>query len=631
MAKQDLVVKLLLDSGAFGNDLRQAERKAKEFGDKIKSAGSSAGAFGKEIGLSAGALGKFGGMLAGGSAVIAGVSAFKSIMESTSGTATKFQSTIAGFQGVLDTFQTSLATFDFSNFSDGLLTVFNNAKKAKQAIADMNFGDISYKYLSGGYKADLKKYKSEYTSIETTEERKEEITTLADDTIKEWENSLKKQKTNIINAFRAKMKYKDDDLDIGVVSESLAEQWMKEAAGVMLDPEAKKEWMNRVKNINKKINKYERQSDWNDFKANLADGINGDAKADYDKASQAAAAEKKKLVEKYQKDLFINEILEMNEKELTEAIRQLDELNRLTEEYYSTKDEIRNSLKPTTITTTKTTKTTGGGAQEAKVALGSITDLQQKITNAQRDANNAIVGTDAWFQAQQNIETYTKQLNDALLLQNQLLHPIEKLPELPDIKAPALTAPDKGLALPKGDEDAIKNITEDYEGLNIALSSSISLLYGLGDAFSASESQAGKAMGSIVQVMAATTSGIMNFIQIKQAAAAASGTASAAGLPFPYNLAAIATIMTTVLSVFANIKSMTSGKFAEGGIVGGTSYSGDKLFAMVNSGEMILNKRQQGNLANMIGGGSNQVEFHISGDSLVGVLNNKRNKTNLTR
>ena len=131
--------------------------------------------------------------------------------------------------------------------------------------------------------------------------------------------------------------------------------------------------------------------------------------------------------------------------------------------------------------------------------------------------------------------------------------------------------------------------------------------------------------------MAATTSGIMNFIQIKQAAAAASGTASAAGLPFPYNLAAIATIMTTVLSVFANIKSMTSGKFAEGGIVGGTSYSGDKLFAMVNSGEMILNKRQQGNLANMIGGGGNQVEFHISGDSLVGVLNNKRNKTNLTR
>ena len=35
MAKQDLVVKLLLDSGAFGNDVREAERKAKQFSDNI--------------------------------------------------------------------------------------------------------------------------------------------------------------------------------------------------------------------------------------------------------------------------------------------------------------------------------------------------------------------------------------------------------------------------------------------------------------------------------------------------------------------------------------------------------------------------------------------------------------------
>ena len=344
---------------------------------------------------------------------------------------------------------------------------------------------------------------------------------------------------------------------------------------------------------------------------------------------QNAINQRDKIYTDNQELFFRKALYEYTDEQLNAALAKI--INSINQDKAITELELNvkgwGGEAPTKLPTTPT----GGGAQEVKAALGSISDLKQKIADAQRDANNALVGTDAWFEAQKNIETYTKQLNDALLLQNQLLHPIEKLPELPDIKAPALTAPDKGLALPKGDEDAIKNITEDYEGLNIALSSSISLLYGLGDAFSASESQAGKAMGSIVQVMAATTSGIMNFIQIKQAAAAASGTASAAGLPFPYNLAAIATIMTTVLSVFANIKSMTSGKFAEGGIVGGTSYSGDKLFAMVNSGEMILNKRQQGNLANMIGGGGNQVEFHISGDSLVGVLNNKRNKTNLTR
>ena len=209
MAKQDLVVKLLLDSGAFGNDLRQAERRAKEFGDKMKSAGDTVGSLGKEVGISTGALGKLGTMLGAGGAVVAAVGAFKSVMESTSGTAVQFQSTIAGFQGVLDTFQTSLATFDFSNFNDGLLTVFRNAKNVKQAIANMNFGSIAYDYLTGGYKADLKKYKSEFTSTETTEERREEIATLTNETLKDWGASLKKQKTNIITAFRAKMKNKE--------------------------------------------------------------------------------------------------------------------------------------------------------------------------------------------------------------------------------------------------------------------------------------------------------------------------------------------------------------------------------------------------------------------------------------
>ena len=74
----------------------------------------------------------------------------------------------------------------------------------------------------------------------------------------------------------------------------------------------------------------------------------------------------------------------------------------------------------------------------------------------------------------------------------------------------------------------------------------------------------------------------------------------------------------------------TMAAFAKGGIVGGNSTHGDRNLARVNSGEMILNKRQQGNLANMLGGGG-QVEFHISGDSLVGVLNNRQNKRNLTR
>ena len=52
------------------------------------------------------------------------------------------------------------------------------------------------------------------------------------------------------------------------------------------------------------------------------------------------------------------------------------------------------------------------------------------------------------------------------------------------------------------------------------------------------------------------------------------------------------------LAVVEQIKS--AGKYAQGGIVGGSSYSGDRLIANVNSGEMILNSRQQRNLFNAI-------------------------------
>lgn len=72
-----------------------------------------------------------------------------------------------------------------------------------------------------------------------------------------------------------------------------------------------------------------------------------------------------------------------------------------------------------------------------------------------------------------------------------------------------------------------------------------------------------------------------------------------------------------------------SQKFAEGGIVGGTSYSGDNVIARVNSGELILNMAQQDNvaralstLADMSGLGSGSgagVNVYLSGASFYGL------------
>lgn len=62
--------------------------------------------------------------------------------------------------------------------------------------------------------------------------------------------------------------------------------------------------------------------------------------------------------------------------------------------------------------------------------------------------------------------------------------------------------------------------------------------------------------------------------------------------------------VTTMVSLISQIKSATAGSYAQGGIIPGSSYYGDRLTANVNSGEMILNQRQQRNLFNMLDIGS---------------------------
>ena len=97
---------------------------------------------------------------------------------------------------------------------------------------------------------------------------------------------------------------------------------------------------------------------------------------------------------------------------------------------------------------------------------------------------------------------------------------------------------------------------------------------------------------------AADTAATITNTAAKGGMAIASATASGASMPFPYNIVAIAAGVAAVVAALASI----SGAFANGGIVGGSSPSGDKLLARVNSGEMILNGAQQSRLFNFING-----------------------------
>ena len=129
------------------------------------------------------------------------------------------------------------------------------------------------------------------------------------------------------------------------------------------------------------------------------------------------------------------------------------------------------------------------------------------------------------------------------------------------------------------------------------------------------EDPAAKVLGTIAQAVAT--------MALSYAQAAASPAVTSTGWGW---IAFAATGVATMLSSIAAIKNATSG-FAEGGIVPGNSFSGDNLRTSdygINSGELILNRAQQGILASALQGGNQQqmIEPYVSGEYIWLGLNN---------
>ncbi len=89
----------------------------------------------------------------------------------------------------------------------------------------------------------------------------------------------------------------------------------------------------------------------------------------------------------------------------------------------------------------------------------------------------------------------------------------------------------------------------------------------------------------------------------------------------------IAALTASIISTFSSLK------YATGGIVGGNSFNADRVPAMVQSGEMILNRRQQRNLFALLdggggnGGGAMTSVMRISGRDLVTTIANQNKLT----
>ena len=289
--------------------------------------------------------------------------------------------------------------------------------------------------------------------------------------------------------------------------------------------------------------------------------------------------------------------------------------------------------------------------EKKKVKLGIEVEKSEPSIKAEKESDNYTKGSNedkrlSYNNAQTKVSTMKQDFEIGIIgkdeFDSQLKDLNKQLEEL-GLQKIDLEVDDNGTIVDTSDrlkelKETLANVTQSMSGecgQMVEQFAKLAEILGDENADSATKAAAGLVtMGEALQKiggdgMVAKVGAVMAAIgQIILGFATASAQAAALG-PFGW-LAFLGAGLAAVATTISTIKG-----FAEGGIIEGASHTGDKVLARVNAGEMVLNKRQQSNLFNLLDGngiGQNanggKVEFVIKGSALKGVLNNYNDRMN---
>ena len=650
----NLVVQLLLKTGTFSTDLKTARGQIQNFQQGCSTAGKSLDAFGKGIGINIGALTKFGTVI--GVAAAAG-KGFKDVMESTQSTSDAFYGAIEGCKGVVEAFKVSLATADFSSFQNGLWSIFDAAKAARDALDDLGDAQLAYGYKSTKNRREALEQENIYRTAtdpavkEAAKQRWEEI-------VKAQEEAAANYSYKNLNALRSTVAARNTNIQ----GKDVTIDVLEEALGIFesADSEKRKEEARRkADNVKKEAKKYKEDSKREQYYA------------------------------QHQRELVLDALLQMKDDTIKAVVQEAQAADAAKAEAASMRKTFNRA------TNGKTTTGGSGGSKSVKEEIKLQEESYSwwsKLAQKLKEHRDAEVYDSAQWNA------YNDELEEALNKMEQINAQIERTKTnakygtdiLTPITGPNLT----GQVVNTRPSGTAEDIKKEYEGLSInelkekiklytelaasvagnskelagynqkvaVLKDRVNELENVGlpevkketintwDEFNSAMANTATIVDAVASSfqdgMKLTTASILKMVSTSlPALSALIGTiATLAGVEATEKavstakhwieaIAAVAALGATVATALAAAKK--GGKFANGGIVGGSSFTGDRVTAQVNSGEMILNKAQQARLfklANGQGGvGGQQVEFHISGTELVGVLNNQNRKNNLIR
>lgn len=606
----DLVVRLWLNSQGFDRNIEKSTKQARKFKDGFSGSAEQVSEFSGKLNLSIGILAKF----AGGLGAAAG--AFGVINEGLQSNAVyqdKFNELMSTGKGVVSQFFSSLYSGDWTVFNDGIMEAIENARTFAEEYRKVRKSLVVNKI--GFEQKDA--LKNQLESIieddsKTSEERKKAqqqldkllIMGIAD--IREMSDNANKALESMIKQVTGTGRF--------VTSEN--------AQSIVLRVYDENSDLRKTLEGYRAIRDMARESASNSF-----------AKFDISNYRRQIEARKQlDLMPEDQRNKY-DELLRLADnlnEEMFNSFKDLfDELNDLNDkagtwekDRAGARDEILGIKVGSTSSKSERYSPEIGSLAMAEKLLATWRDKFNKATTEEaRSVANRMVqelnGRIVTMKVQYDVEYKYGKREDV-----QSIEP-GKNPGLNiPIGAPDFTTLNQQLQQYK------KNIASD--GVQLVDNNQVDTLNSMANLLGSINTLTGDGAAgwlswssSIMQAIAQVIPSLNNLTTAQTKTAASGAAASVASIPV------VGWIMagTAVASVLAAI--MSAPKFATGGIVPGISYAGDKVPVMANSGEMILNRAQQGRLFDMLnngGGRSSDVrvtgELVARGSNLVAVIRN---------
>ena len=589
MANNDLVTRLLLDSKQFDITLGKSKSQVADAEKRMQSFGKSGvGAFKAFAGAAGLAFG--------------GIETFTRAMSANDDIADQWEATMRAASNSVDQFFTSIESGDFSVMDQGLSVLIDKAKEAADALD--HYGDVmqSMSYAGAINESNFNDARAILKDPNSTAAQKEAARQQA---IKAVESENKYAKS-VYNSSRKA--YKSVLVERSLLSESdITEGLIDKVAKVPLedlDGSKDKEYRAQLQQFKLQYKNLKKQS-YNAYRQSPA--MNEQIYKEF--RSQVAD-----LAGQYGEALMYDALWGKGSKQ--ESRDAIFQTLKSGNDAVSKAREMSKTLYGRVLNDSSTGSKSGKSVQSTSVAAaaspieGTIAWYEKQVSELNKIILNATTD-EARSAAQATINEYESKIAE---MRNKAARTAE-LPfdGIPAIKTPDVFKKDARLnkeklagfdtAAKKTDKYALSLKSMDNETSN-AIESITSIIGLVGELANNTDKSAQSWLQYGVSVVTAIARAIPSIISLTAAqtasananseAAVTGAGASVASIPYVGAIMAVAAIGSVVAAMAA------IPKFAEGGIVGGNSYYGDKLMARLNSGEAVLNQGQQAKLLNSL-------------------------------